>query len=92
MSPAASEAEAPAAGPAAKRTRGPRHPLGVLPFGQQLLDGRVRNLLRHGLGPLLGALSDDLLLALLAALGPRELGAIGRVCRALHVFASSEEL
>ncbi|KAG8463804.1 hypothetical protein KFE25_004077 [Diacronema lutheri] len=67
------------------------HPHGVLPEGQRLVDGHGRNL-RDGLGPLLGALTDELLVRTLALLEPRELGALARVCRALHVFAHADDL
>lgn len=66
------------------------HPLGVLPIGQQLVDGRPN--LRVGLGPKLAALGDELLVHILGLLDARELGALAGVCRALHVFSHADEL
>jgi hypothetical protein len=72
----------------AKRARA--HPQGILPLGQRLIDGRTN--LREGLGPRLGALGDELLLHILGCASAAELATLARVCRALHVLASSNEL
>jgi len=69
----------------------PRHPYGVQPEGNALLDRGPHCSRAAGLGAL-AALPDDLLLALLGSLPGAQLAALSTASRACFAFACCEEL
>ena len=68
----------------------PSHPLGIKPLGNQYLSpgcGRARDCLGA-----LQALPDEVLMTLLESLDQAALQLLGRCCKFLFAFCSSEEL
>jgi len=77
-------------GPVAHESPIPPHPLGIKPLGNQYLSpgcGRARD----GLGTL-QALPDEVLMTLLESLDQEALQLLGRCCKFLFAFCSSDEL
>lgn len=69
-----------------------RHPLGVYPLGNSLLDPGAGLHRAQGLGSYFARLGDDLLLVLLQAMPPNVCACLGRTSAVLHAFCAHEDL
>ena len=70
------------------------HPDGILPSGNEFLNGprRLGTSAKSKMGKNFISFSDEQILEILEILGPRNSSILGSTCKALHVFSNHEDL